>query len=328
MYQGRGVIVFFALLLLAAAVSLPSCSRADEPDKDRKLTVALVVKMKHGDFWRTVKLGAESAAKEQDVNLNFYAPDYEEDAKGQLALVRQALRDGADAMILAPNDPSVLAEVLAITKQGGANFPVITMDSSYTSPELKSVVGTDNLEAGKQAAEKLIDLVEPQGRIVVLGTSSGAMYNGQREQGVLGVLDQRDQINKVVKAYSLNDAKSAAEKLRQLLQEYGDLRGIVALNAVLAVGAAEEIQQQGLEGKVKLVAIDSPPEVLEFLQEGVIQATVIQKPFSMGYLGVTYAVEAWRGKTIPGRVDTGTKVIDLENMFWSENQKLLFPFVK
>ncbi|MNN94482.1 hypothetical protein D3C81_2131190 [compost metagenome] len=68
--------------------------------------------------------------------------------------------------------------------------------------------------------------------------------------------------------------------------------------------------------------------MLELLQNGTVQATVIQNPFSNGYLAVKYAVEAVQGMDVPERVDTGTKLIDLDNMLYPENQKLLFPFVK
>jgi ribose transport system substrate-binding protein len=113
-----------------------------------------------------------------------------------------------------------------------------------------------------------------------------------------------------------------------LVRHNPSVKGIIALDAGTSIGVAEEIEKMGLQEKIKIVAIDSPPEVLEYLQEGVISATIIQKPFSMGYLGVKYALDASEDKPVPERVDTGTKVIDRENMFWSENQKLLFPFVK
>jgi ribose transport system substrate-binding protein len=60
----------------------------------------------------------------------------------------------------------------------------------------------------------------------------------------------------------------------------------------------------------------------------VIQATVVQKPFNMGYLGVKYAVRAMEGKPVPKMIDTGSTAIDMTNLYTPENQKLLFPFVK
>lgn len=68
--------------------------------------------------------------------------------------------------------------------------------------------------------------------------------------------------------------------------------------------------------------------MMEQIQEGIVQATVIQNPFSNGYLAVKNAVEILQGIKVPERVDTGTKLIDLDNMLWPENQKLLFPFVR
>jgi ribose transport system substrate-binding protein len=45
-------------------------------------------------------------------------------------------------------------------------------------------------------------------------------------------------------------------------------------------------------------------------------------------LAVVTAIQAAKGNSVSERYDTGTKVIDLDNMLWPENQKLLFPFVK
>jgi ribose transport system substrate-binding protein len=96
----------------------------------------------------------------------------------------------------------------------------------------------------------------------------------------------------------------------------------------VSTAAAEQIREMGLSGEVKLVGFDNSPEELEWLQEGVIQATVIQNPFSIGYLGVKTAAEAADRQHVEKRIDTGTKVIDAVNMFWSDNQKMLFPFVQ
>ena len=57
-----------------------------------------------------------------------------------------------------------------------------------------------------------------------------------------------------------------------------------------------------------------------------IQSLVVQNPFSMGYLGIKYAIDAIDGKSLPKRYNTGLKAIDKDNMYDPENQKLLFPF--
>lgn len=319
----------YLFLILLAVTAFYSCdSRFDDARPGKKKTVALIVRMKHGDYWRTVKLGAEVAAREYNLNLNFYAPDYEDDSKSQMELVAQAVKDGFDALVVAPSDDEILQAAITLSALQPQPLPIITLDAEGELAAVKSYIGTDNYDMGKKACEKMIQLIGKQGQIALLGSGDDTANAHRREQGVLDVIARDRQAELVASQYVQSDKKLAGELTRELIGNHPGVQGIIALDAGTSIGVAEEIERLGLEGKVKVVAIDNPPEVLEYLQEGVIQATIIQKPFSMGYLGVKYAVDVSDGKQVPKRFDTGTKVIDMENMFWSENQKLLFPFVK
>ncbi|MGG4455764.1 substrate-binding domain-containing protein [Brevibacillus porteri] len=317
----------YGLFFLVAVMLLYSCSAPlTNGEVDKKKTVALIVRMKHGDYWRTVKLGAEMAAKEYERNLNFYAPDYEEDAQRQMELVQQAIADGSETIVVAPSDEQVLREAIKLTSERA--IPILVLDTVGKDSAVKSYIGTDNYDMGMKAFEKMVFLIEKKGQIALLGTDRVKANAKRREQGVLDLLPRETQVELVANENVPLDKKQIGEWTRELIRNHPQLKGVIALDASTAIGVAEEIENSGLRDKVKIVAIDSPPEVLEYLQEGIISATIIQKPLSMGYLGVKYAVEASNGEAVPSLVDTGTKVIDRENMFWSENQKLLFPFVK
>ncbi|MFS0555010.1 substrate-binding domain-containing protein [Brevibacillus sp. 179-C9.3 HS] len=317
----------YGLLMVLAVTFFYSCSAPiSDTDVVKKKTVALIVRMKHGDYWRTVKLGAEMAAKEYERNLNFYAPDYEDDAQSQMELVQQAIADGSDAIVVAPSDEQVLREAIKLTRERAV--PILVLDTVAQDSAVNSYIGTDNYNMGMKAFEKMVFLIEKQGQIALLGTNRIKANAKQREQGVLDLLPREPQVQLIANENVPLDKKQIGEWTRELIRKHPQVKGVIALDASTAIGVAEEMEKNGLQDKVKIVAIDSPPEVLEYLQEGVISATIIQKPLSMGYLGVKYAVEASNGESVPSLVDTGTKVIDWENMFWSENQKLLFPFVK
>ncbi|WP_241970726.1 substrate-binding domain-containing protein [Brevibacillus sp. Leaf182] len=317
----------YGLVVLTAVTLFYSCSAPlTDGEVDKKKTVALIVRMKHGDYWRTVKLGAEMAAKEYERNLNFYAPDYEEDASRQMELVQQAIADGSETIVVAPSDDRVLREAIKLTRERA--IPILVLDTVGKDSAVKSYIGTDNYDMGMKAFEKMVYLIEKKGQIALLGTDRVKTNAKRREQGVLDLLPRETQIELIANENVPLDKKQIGVWTRELIRKHPQVKGVIALNASTAIGVAEEMENSGLRDKVKIVAIDSPPEVLEYLQEGIISATIIQKPLSMGYLGVKYAVEASNGEAVPSLVDTGTKVIDRENMFWSENQKLLFPFVK
>ncbi|NEW09470.1 ABC transporter substrate-binding protein [Paenibacillus sp. SYP-B3998] len=317
-------------LLVAITVgvtSMSSCTRQVEVTPNvQKKHLEVVLRSQYGDYWKTVKMGAEVAAKEFDVTLDFRAPGDEADVKGQIALMEQSIHIKPDAIVLAANDYKDLSEV--VDEAAMLNIPVITIDSEVETRKAKSFIGANSYEAGTIAGQQLIKLAGTSGSIAIVSFKQGERNTEQREQGLLDEISKYPEVKVLDKVYSLTDRNLAGKLTRSILERYPLLDGIVALNEITSIGVASAIQEMGLQGQVKIITFDSTSEELELLQEGVIQATIIQNPFSIGYLGVKNAVAAIRGDEVPTRVDTGIKAIDLNNMFWSDNQKLLFPFIK
>ncbi|WP_276355491.1 substrate-binding domain-containing protein [Cohnella caldifontis] len=311
----------FAMALLAACTRQGEIPSAEDSQKE----IALIAKSR-GEFWSTVKMGAEAAAKELGVKLTFDAPEQETDVAGQIDRVNRYLAYGVDGMVIAASDYERLAAPAESAESRGV--PVVAIESEIDSGKIRSFVGIDNYEAGRQAARKMKEIATGQGRFLILGYLKGARNTEERERGILDEWAGDPDILAVRTAPCSLDAHQCADMVKDLIAREGPFDGILALNASAAAGAAEQISRMKRIGGIKLVGFDNSPEELEWLQEGVIQATVIQNPFSIGYLGVKTAVEALEHKPVEKRIDTGTKVIDAESMFWSDNQKLLFPFVQ
>ncbi|GIP20020.1 substrate-binding domain-containing protein [Paenibacillus sp. J22TS3] len=309
-------------------VSAGSCSISGQlhTEEDPVTRVSMIVKMDHGDYWNTVKMGAEVAAKEYNVKLDFLAPKNENDYKGQIALMEQATLQGTDAIILSASDYMALAQVTDQASYHG--IPVLSMDAEVASTKVKTYVGANNYEAGQKAAERLVELTGTEGQIGIVNFVKGARNADQREEGFTDYIARFPGLKIVDTLYCGSDEELANILTRTMLAEYPEIRGIVALNAEASIGVGKAIDYLHKGGKVKLITFDNPPEMLEKLQEGTVQAMVVQNPYSNGYLAVASAVQLAEGGSIPERYDTGTKLIDLDNMLWPDNQKLLFPFVK
>jgi ribose transport system substrate-binding protein len=317
------VLSIIPLLLL-----LFSCGRGGEihPVLETQQEIVLITKSKEGEFWNTVKMGAEAAAIEFNVKLIYDGAADETDVKSQIDLVNKYLAYGTDGLILAANDYSKLAD--SVAKADRMGVPVITIESEVDAPEVQSFIGIDNYEAGRQAALKMKELTNAKGRFIILNFVRGSRNAEQREKGIRDEWANSPDMQVLESVYCNSDPIRCGQMTKEMLTKYSNIDGILALNAAASIGAAKQLQSLKRDGLVKLVAFDNTPEELEWLQEGVIQATLIQNPFSMGYLGVKTAVEAINRQSVPKKIDTGTKVIDADNMFWSDNQKMLFPFVQ
>lgn len=321
---GRLLII---ILILVNFFILQSCSGSVEINNTEvKKNISLIVKMKDSDYWKTVKMGADAAAKEFNVNVNFSAPDEEADIKGQLDMVQFAIEQKTDALILAASDYEALTGV--VEKAYDFGIPVIAIDSEMNSKRMLGFIATDNSNAGKMAANELVKVAGKKCKVAVMSSVKGTGNAEQREEGLYEVLAKYPQINVVAKEYCLSDIKYASELTKKIISEQGKDIAFIAVNDKSSIGVAEAVEEMHLTGKVKVIAFDSTPEEIDYLEDDVIQATIVQNPFNMGYLSVKYAVDAINGEKIPSRVDTGAKMINKDNMYLTENQKLLFPFVK
>ncbi|NHN29133.1 substrate-binding domain-containing protein [Paenibacillus agricola] len=319
----------FATMVMATLLLSACSAKGDMTNPAESLkSVALIFQSSQGDYWKTVRMGAEAAAKEFNLQISITSPERGEDINGQLELVHQAIKDGADGLVLAANDFDFEGFTEIAELAASKHISVITIDSEADSPQAKGYIGINNYEAGQKAAKKLMELVGERGRIAVMSFDKGTKNTRQREAGLLEELAKYPQVQLADKEYCDTDSVHCEGLAEKLLGMDQPIDGLVALNAISSIGAASTIHRMGLAGKVKVVTFDNTPENIGFLQDGVIQATIIQNPFIMGYLGVKHVAQAIDGHKIPEFIDTGTKVIDQENMFWLDNQKLLFPFVQ
>lgn len=319
---GKGWLLLLLLLPLTA-----SCAPSGNLQKGEKMTVIdMIVKMDRGDYWKTIKMGAEVAAKEYNVKLNFLAPGNENNYKEQIQLMEESIARRPNAIILAASDYEALGQVT--DRSSYYDIPVISMDSEVASTKVKTYVGTNNYEAGQKAAERLIELTGKQGDIGIVNFVKGARNADQREEGFLDYVARFSGITVVDIQYCGSDEELAYRLTRNMLKEHPGLDGLVSLSAESSIGAGRAVEEMDYGDKLMMIAFDNPPEMLELLQEETVQAMMVQNPFNNGYMAVAAAVKAAHGEKLEDKIPTGTKLIDLDNMLWPENQKLLFPFVK
>jgi ribose transport system substrate-binding protein len=103
------------------------------------------------------------------------------------------------------------------------------------------------------------------------------------------------------------------------------LVGIFADNLIMGQGAGQAVAENKLGDKLALVAFDSDPKLVGYLQDGTIYALIVQDPFRMGYDGVKTALAASKGEKVEANVDTGVNVITKANMTSARSQELLNP---
>lgn len=290
-------------------------------------TVAVITKGSDSDFWNDVKNGAFSAATEYNIDITFEGPDSEEDYESQNKMIENAVSKNVGAIVLSAIDYEKNAP--AVQKAIDKGIKVITVDSDVDADGKELFIGTDNVSAGKKAAEQAIELCKNE-KSVNIGIVNYGENTENGKQRLKGFTDYIDKVKNAKVVASVNvesNAESATLGAKQLIEENKGINVLIGFNEWSTLGVGYAIKELNLKDEVFGIGFDSNVNCVGMLETGEIDTLIVQNPFSMGYLSVSKAAEFLLDNVkTDGVIETDTYVVNRKNMFSPDIQKILFSF--
>jgi ribose transport system substrate-binding protein len=323
----RKTIVTF--ILVASALITLSCAK---PGADKKkLTIAVIPKGTTHEFWKSIHAGAVKASQElgtqgTTVDLIWKGPLREDDREQQIQVVEGFTSQGVSGMVLAPLDNRALVRPVEEAKSAGV--PTVVIDSSLESNSIVSFVATDNRKGGMLAADRLGQLLNGKGKVILLRYAEGSASTEDREAGFLEEIKAKFPGIELISTdqhggATRDTAKGASESL---LNRFGDtVQGIFTPNESTTAGMLSALQDMGKAGKVMFVGFDTSQLFIDAMKAKQLHGIVVQNPFNMGYLGVRTMADSLLGKPVEKRIDTGVVMITPDNMDAPDMQAVLHP---
>ncbi|MBL8221667.1 MAG: substrate-binding domain-containing protein, partial [Bryobacterales bacterium] len=115
----------------------------------------------------------------------------------------------------------------------------------------------------------------------------GSQSTMDREKGFEDAMSKEfPKIRIAARQFSQSDRAKGRAAAENFLTGQPNLKGIFASAEPGSVGAALAIKARGLENKVMLVGFDSSDSLIEDLNNGSVDALVVQDPFKMGFEAV------------------------------------------
>ncbi len=298
-----------AIAILLAAVMLlglmAGCG-AEKKETAKGDMIALITMDSIDQHWISLKEGAEKAAAELGVQLQFMAPNTKDDAQ-QIECVNNAVSAGAKAILVAANGPDAISSALKEAASKGVK--IIYVDSPANIPA-EATFSTDNKAAGKTAGEQMIAALTEagitEGSIGIINVNAATDSTVQREEGFRSAFEGT--------AYTLLETQYGegdASKSQSIAENYitQGVVGIFGGNEGSTTGAGNAIKASGKDNIVG-VGFDKSDSILGLIEDGYLLCTMAQNPDVMGYEGVKAAVAALNGESLGGAVtDTGVSVL-------------------
>jgi ribose transport system substrate-binding protein len=326
------MLVVFGVIGMAAL----SCSNTNGPggstaDGKKKLTVAVIPKGTSHEFWKSIHAGSLKAAKElsaqgTEVEVIWKGPLREDDREQQIQVVEGFSSQGVNGIVLAPLDNRALVRPVEEAKR--ASVPTVIIDSALASDSIVSFVATDNRKGGMLAADRMGELLNGKGKVLMLRYQEGSASTQDREDGFVEELKAKYPGMELISSdqYAGATRDTAKRASENLLNRFGDeVQGIFTPNESSTAGMLLALQDIGKAGKVTFIGFDTSETFSEAMRNKQLHGIVVQNPFNMGYLGVRTMVEHLLGKGVEKRIDTGVTMVTPENLNAPEMQTLLHP---
>ena len=313
-----------ALVCALLAACLCACTAAAPAGARHR--VAIVAKSTRTEFWLSVFAGAEAAATEYNIELSITGPETEEDYETQNRMVADAVADGAEALVFSAIDYENNAAAIDAAAESGVR--IVAIDSNVDSGAVQTYIGTDNYAAGQMAAQAALDGVEGQLTVGIVNYDVSSANGQERERGAVDAFEQSGRARVAAVINTLAEAARAQADTAVMLAEHPEINVLLAFNEPTSVGAADAVEGMGLAEEVFLVGFDSNVATIDGLQDGTVDALIVQNPYAMGYLGVesAYRLLSGQGGSPEATVDTSTRIVNRDNMFTMDSQKALFAF--
>lgn len=314
--KSKKIIIFILIMLLF----LTGCSNSEE-----KISIAVILKSTTSQFFKSVSDGANAASKEYNLTISCIGPDNEEDFESQNRMIKNAIDQKVDVIVLSAIDYNKTVEPVeqAIAK----GIEVVVIDSDVNSDKVKTRISTNNYEAGAMAGKEVLKMPDNTINIGIVNFNASTANGQQRQAGFEDIVLED---SRVAKINTINVSSNIIETIaatKKLILDHPEINTIATFNEWTSLGVGNAIRELGCHERIKVIAFDNNPVSVQMLETGEVDALIVQTPFAIGYLGVEQAYLIASGKSgIEKNIYTQTIAIDKDNMFDQENQKIVFPF--
>ena len=325
--QRSAILIVIAGLFVIAGCTKPTGSTPGS----KKLIIAVIPKGTTHEFWKSIHAGSNKAAQEltaqgTEVEVIWKGPLREDDREQQIQVVEGFTTQGVNGIVLAPLDDRALVRPVEDAKR--ASVPTVIIDSGLQTDAIVSFVATDNRKGGSLAADRMGQLLNGKGKVLVLRYAEGSASTTEREEGFLTEIKAKFPGIELVSTdqYAGATRDTAKRASENLLNRFGDdVQGIFTPNESSTAGMLLALQDINKAGKVSFVGFDSSQAFIDAMNKGELHGIVVQNPFNMGYLGVKTMVDQLLGKTVEKKIDTGVMLVTKDNMESPEVKTLLHP---
>lgn len=278
-----GLILCTCIAMLCGCIYNTETPAAKEP-----FTIGVVTKSRSSEYWLTVCSGMEKAAEEYGADLVILYPDTEENALLQQRMLEDLVKKNVDALAVSPIDSTNNAY---IEKAMEKDIPVYAYDTRILDYDVP-YIGIDNHKAGYELAEALVEKLGYEGKVGIVTGELNQDSHEQRLQGFRDYIKEQPKMEIAFVESGYSNKQISDKRVREILSENPELKGIMATSAVTGLGLMESVKGRGIQ----IASIDVQEDAIKAVSNGEMAVLAAQDGYKIGYETVVYIMDEANGR--------------------------------
>jgi len=275
-----------------AASGAPAAASPAPADANKPITIGVSV-YNMSSFITAGQDGMNQYAKDNGITLQWNSAN--NDVTTQANQVDQFVGAKVDAIVIVPVQQGTMQPQVTEALQAG--IPIIEVNTSLRNDQITASVLPDDVKAGEQEAQMMMDKLGGKGNVVILLGPMGSSPQIDRQQGIENVLAKYPDVKVLAKDTANWDRNQAADKMANWISAFGKtIDGVISENDDMGLGALQAVREGNMS--VPIVGIDGITDGLNAVKDGTFIGTNLQDGTVELGTGLAVAAKIARGQTI------------------------------
>ncbi|WP_227307802.1 D-ribose ABC transporter substrate-binding protein [Acidisoma cellulosilyticum] len=228
-----------------------------------------------------------ATAKAKALGYDVLSLAHDDDADKQNQEIDTAIARKAAAIIL--DNAGADVSVAAVAKAKAAGIPSFLIDREINKSGVAvTQIVSNNYQGATLGGQKFAEAMGESGEYAELTGKPSDTNAGVRSKGYHDVLDQFSGLKMVAQQSADWSQTEAYSKMESILQAQPNIKGVIAGNDTMAMGASAALQAAGKKSVI-VVGFDGSNDVRDAIEQGKIVATSLQPAFEIAQMAVAEA---------------------------------------
>ena len=273
-------------------------------------TIAVFTKSQGNPVARSIRIGAETAARAEKVLVFNFIPTSADNVAQQTSLADEALKSKPDAVVFTPTDAKALVPI--VSKFTAAGIPVINVNDRLAGGNAAAFVGSDDTAIARATARVLLKAMNGSGTVVIMEGPPNVPSSALRLRGFNEALKEFPNVKVLATGNGNYARKPAADLMNNFIRKFPQIDGVLAANDPMALGALDALGPN--RRTALIVGINASREAADLIKSGQMLASGDYNGFAEGCIAAQLAIRLIRKEAVPKEAMLRTVVVDKSNV--------------